>query len=663
MKSFDIGLSALHAQQQTLSVLGNNLANASTPGYHRQRVELVDRIPSQNGNLPIGAGVEIAKITRLRNSAVETALLRNSSEAGLSSQTLEIVRKIESLLTPGDASVHASLSNFFNRLEKVSNAPQDLTVRREFLSSASELMQSFNSIDGQMASLTRDVRLDLDRAVKDANQLLTDIASLNARVFESRASGIEPNDVLDRRDQLLTRLSEFMEVEMVTQDNGREVVLVAGGSLSIGMKPVEIRAKSFKDGSVGITAAGSSIVFNRNSGRLQAMLTALNGTLPEFKGRLRELSREIIHAVDQQHAQGISDLGPYSVLIGSRSVIGSRTVNDIAVPLAESSPEFPITKGDLYVTTTQDSTGIRRTLRVSIDPATDSLIDVAAKLDALTGVVASVDAVRRTMVISTEGNYSIDFTGRPDNVPDLTAMTGTSRPEFSGLYSGNVNDQWTTSFSGAGTIGVTPGLNLTIRDPAGNVIAVQDVGAGYEAGTPFDVRDGVFLTLSSGTVAAADSFSLNVITNPDETGILSALGINSLFDGALQGALRVREDLLQNPERLATSRTGSPGGAQNIALMAELRDRRLDVLGGRTFVEEMSDITAESGLEVQAADSQNDQLQSFRQRLQADRDALSGVDINQEMLEMMQAERAYQGAARYLSVVDQMLQELFRLVQ
>ena len=81
MKSFDIGLSALRAQQQTLSVLGNNLANAATPGYHRQRVELANRAPLENDNLHVGTGVDVTRITRLRNSAIETALMRKTSEA------------------------------------------------------------------------------------------------------------------------------------------------------------------------------------------------------------------------------------------------------------------------------------------------------------------------------------------------------------------------------------------------------------------------------------------------------------------------------------------------------------------------------------------------------------------------------------------------------
>jgi flagellar hook-associated protein 1 len=657
MRAFEIGLSSLRAQQQTLSVLGNNLANAATPGYHRQRVELNTRFPLREDDHHVGTGVDVSRIARLRNSAVETALLRNTSEAGTSQQTLEINRQIESLLTPGDATIHETLSNFFNRLEKASNAPQDLTVRQEFISSADELMSSFNTLDQKLATLEREVRLNVDDGVKDVNQLLNDIAGLNSLIFQTRASSSEPNDLLDRRDAMVTKLTEWVDADSVSLGDGREQVLIAGGAVIVGNQSAALRSRDYRNGTTEITLNELTTPLSLGSGKLKAMTSALNETIPSFRERLREMAREIIRTVDQQHAQGMSDQGPYSVLLGTRGVL------NLTVPLNSSVPEFPVNSGDLYVTVTEDATGIRRTEKVSMDTSTESLTDIATKLTALDGVVATIDTVRRTLMISAEGSYSIDFAGRPDNVPVLTSMTGTSRPEFSGHFHGDAPNDWSVTFSGAGTVGETVGLTATIRNSSGQVIALQNIGAGYEAGVAVEIRDGVALQFGSGTINAADTFSLKLTNNADETGILSALGINSLFSGSEPGLFRVREELRRNPERLATSATGQPGDAINLASMAKLRDLRLDGLSGRTFTEEIADITAESGLIVQAADSRSTQLENYQSRLQADRDALSGVDINEEMLLMMQGQRAYQAAARFISVADQMLEELFTIAR
>ncbi len=568
MKAFDIGLSALRAQQLTLSVQGNNLANSATPGYHRQVADLASRAPLQNDRFSIGAGVDVKGVRRLQATAIETALLRNSSEAGYSQQTQDIAKQIESLLTPGDGSIHASLSNFFNRMEKVANAPHDRTVRQEFLSSASELMQRFSGLNQELGLVGRDVALSLNDAVKQVNQHVKDIAQLNSEIFRARTMGVTPNELLDRRDQIASQLSAYMEVGSRTLPNGQEDTQLAGGRVSIGTLPVTFRVVQDANGNTGIGVNDLPTGIALNSGSLAAMTAALNETIPEFQSRLRDLSRGIVQAVDQQHAQGISDRGPSTVLIGNRSV------KDISVPLARSSPEFPVSYGGLSVTVTDNSTGVRRTETITIDPDRDSLEDVATKLSSISGVSASVDSVGRRLLIAANGPYSIDFAGRSDNPSDLT-----------------------------------------------------------------------------------------INTRPDETGILAALGIGSLFEGSEPDSFKVRSEILENPDQLAVSVSGLPGDGRNIAAMASLRDVRFDSLGGRTLTEEMADVTAESGLQVQTSESQNAQLQGFRQRLEIDRDAISGVDINEEMLQMMQTQRAYQAAAKLITTADQMLSELFQLVR
>ena len=568
MKAFDIGLSALRAQQLTLSVQGNNLANASTPGYHRQVATLASRASLRDDNFSIGSGVSVTDVQRLQTTAIETSLLRNSSEAGYSQQTLGVAKQIESLLTPGDASIHASLSSFFNRLEKVANSPQDQTVRKEFLTSATELMNGFNSLDQQLASVGRDVSLSLNDGIKQVNQQVKDIAAMNSEIFRARTLGITPNELLDRRDQISSQLSRYMEVESRTLPNGQEETQLAGGRISIGTVPVTFRVMQDSDGRTGVAVNNLPTATTLNSGSLAAMTTALNETIPEFQSRLRDLARGIVQAVDQQHAQGISARGPATVLIGNRGV------KDVALPLARSNPAFPVSYGDLSVTVTDTVTGVRRTENITINPDSDSLQDIAAKLSAVSGVTASIDTDRNTLLITAQSGSTIDFAGRSDNPSDT---------------------------------------------------------------------------------------SIN--SHPDETGILAALGINSLFEGSEPGTLKVRSEISENPDQLATSMSGQPGDGRNMAAMASVRDVRFDALGGRTFTEEMADVTAESGLQVQTSDSQNTQLQAFRQRLETDRDAVSGVDINEEMLQMMQTQRAYQAAAKLITTADQMLTELFQLVR
>ncbi|MDA1230751.1 MAG: flagellar hook-associated protein FlgK, partial [Planctomycetota bacterium] len=546
----------------------NNLANASTPGYHRRVANYASRAPLRSDRFSVGSGVDIGSVQRLQSAAIEKSLLRNSSEAGFSQQSLDIANQIESLLTPSDTSIHSSLSDFFNGLEKVANSPQDLTVRRDFLSSATELMNGFRTLDQQLSSLSREVSLSLNDSVKQVNQYVKNIAKLNTDIFQARTMGISDSSLLDQRDLITSQLSNYIEVENTTTSDGHEITRIAGGTVTVGSQPVTFSVRKDAQGAIGISVGDVQTTIALNSGSFAATTTALNDTIPQFQSRLRDLARGIVQTVDQQHAQGISDQGPATVLRGGRSV------TSVTLPLARSNPEFPINSGNLSVSVTNISTGVRQTQIISINPAVDSLNDVAAKLSTIPGVVASVNSTTNTLVIAGNGTNAIDFSGRSD-----------------------------------------------------------------------------------------DPLDLSINPRPDESGILAALGIGSLFQGSEPGNFKVRDAILQNPEQFVVSTTGLPGDGRNAAAMASLRDVRFDPLGGRTFTEELADVTAESGLQVQTSDTQNTQLQTFRQRLEMDQASISGVDINEEMLKMMQTQRGYQAAAKLITTADQMLTELFNLIR
>lgn len=441
-------------------------------------------------------------------------------------------------------------------------------MRREFLSSATELMNGFRSLDQQLSSLGREVGLNLDDSVKQVNQYVKDIASLNAEILQARAMGISDNSLLDQRDQITSRLSSYLEVENTTTSDGHEITQIAGGKVAIGSRPITFAVIRDAQGTIGISVGNLQSIIPLNSGSFAAMTTAMNDTIPQFQIRLRDLARGIVQTVDQQHAQGISDQGPATVLQGNRGV------SSASLPLARSKPEFPINYGNLSVSVTDTATGVRQTQIITINPAVDSLDDVAAKLSTIPGVVASVDSSTNTLTIAGQGTYAIDFSGRSDD--------------------------------------------------------------------PLDHR-------------------LN--PRPDETGILAALGIGSLFQGSEPGNFKVRDAIFQNPEQFVVSATGLPGDGRNAAAMASLRDVRFGPLSGRTFTEEMADVTAESGLQVRTSDTQNTQLQSFRQRLEIDQASISGVDVNEEMLKMMETQRGYQATAKLITTADQMLTELFNIIR
>lgn len=657
MQALDIGLSALRTQQQQLTTLGNNIANASTPGYHRQRVQLVDRPGVLQGRHLVGTGVDVASIVRLRDVATEEAILRNESLIGLVETELSVAEDVERLLTPSETSVHARLSDFFNRLEALANNPEEITVRGEFLNAAESLVAEFNHIDNELYRLDRQLQDEASLATREINQLIDNIAELNEKIYYERGVGREPNDLLDRRDALVTDLSKWLDVSVDTLENGRDVVYVGGGAITISATPKHVAVQHDLNGNLQLVREADQSVIPISSGKMRGLLDASNQTIPSVRQTFDVFASELVQTIDQQHALGLPAGGPYAILHGTRPV------DDLTLPLSQAGTVFPIEAGELTITVTDPGSGARTSHRISIDPAVDSLTDVTARLDALSGVTATIDPQTNTLVVGGESGLLVDFAGRPDNVPDLSGVAGTTQPEFSGSYTGAANGQFDVTFSGPGDIGTTAGLTATVRNQSGDVLAILDVGAGYEAGQPLAVADGVSLAFSAGTVVGSDTFSVLTTANGDTSGLLSSLGLNSLFGGAGPGDFQVKDSLIADPSLLGVSTTGRSGEAQNIALLAALRDLPSDQLQGRTFVESLADLTAGAGLDVQHARSQESQLMAFGERLQRDRDSVSGVDPNEELLRMLEVERAFQAAARFVTVIDETITELLNMAR
>ncbi|MEQ9408597.1 MAG: flagellar hook-associated protein FlgK [Fuerstiella sp.] len=656
MKAYDIGLSAIRAHTQTLNTIGNNIANAATPGYHRQRVDLMTRPPNYDGHDLIGSGVEVANIRQVIDYATEDGILRNQGQLGRNQAALDIASEIETLLTPDDNSIHASLSEFFNSLESVANAPEVETLSSELIVTAQSLLDQFSEIQNSLLDQRGSLLNSARDGAEEINRAISEIAGLNRNIQIARARGQSPNDLLDRRDQTLNELAQWTDVSLQRNVDGRDIVTIGSGAFSFSDLPKAVEVAHSEDG-WGLVFAGTDRTVSLNGGRIGGLLEAVNETIPETLERLDQLASAIVRNIDQQHAQGLTKNGAFSVIQATRAV------DDASVPLEDTDLAFPVTKGEFTLTVTDTGTGSRTSHRVAIDPAVDSLQDIAARISALSNVNAAVNLDSGLLRISGAGPYQIDFAGRTDNSFDLTSFSGSSVPLLSGDYEGSANDNWTVSFNNSGTVGVTDGLRATVTSSSGQIIGTLDVGSGYVPGVPLVLADGLSLQFSTGTVAATDTTSALVTADSDPTGVLSALGLNSFFSGSTVGEFAVRSDLLQRPENMALSSSGQPGDAGNFAALAGLRDLQNDELDDRTFIEELADFTADAGLAAAHAAGNQELLTTYATRLQEQRESVSGVSTEEEFLLMLEVERAFQAAARFISTVDETLTEIMGIIQ
>ncbi|MEZ6064746.1 MAG: flagellar basal body rod C-terminal domain-containing protein [Planctomycetaceae bacterium] len=316
------------------------------------------------------------------------------------------------------------------------------------------------------------------------------------------------------------------------------------------------------------------------------------------------------------------------------------------------------------MTITDQLTLQRTTHRISIDPAVDTLNDVLTRLDAIPGLQASRDAATGLVTLRANTGHQFDFAGRLDQQPASSSITGTAAPTVGGQYTGTSNTNWTITAIDSGTIGGATPLRLEVRDTVtGNLLDTIDVGAGYTAGQLVALPEGVRLQLATGTLNSGDSWTIAPVANPDTARLLPALGIGGFFADTADGGVRVADGIRVQPARLALSRTGLAGDQSNLARLLQLRDEPIGSFGGASFEEHLASLIGMVGSEVRAATIEQEHLDNLQVHLSEQRAAVSGVDVNEEMLRLLQFQQAFQSAARFVSSVNESMEELFAMIR
>jgi flagellar hook-associated protein FlgK len=237
-------------------------------------------------------------------------------------------------------------------------------------------------------------------------------------------------------------------------------------------------------------------------------------------------------------------------------------------------------------------------------------------------------------------------------------------PQVSGSYSGAANDAWTFRPSGDGTIGSTVGLKINVFDKNGAQIAQLDVGSNYQPGSELEVRDGVKLAFGLGDVSQSnnDLFRLDVLADSDTADVLPALGLNTLFTGNDASTIAVRGSLIDNPSLFAASASGASGDAGNVLRLLQLGDSAISGLQGRSFDNSVADWIGGVALELSNASDAAASEDFMQQSLQSRKDQISGVNVDEELAQMIVAQQAYSAAGEYLRVVNQLSNELFNII-
>ena len=235
MAGYEIGISGIHAAQKALTIIGNNIANAATEGYHRQAINLVPATDAYSNGAMVGQGVQYAGVIRNIDTVLETEILRQESSLSEMGRRLEMLRTVESAfgeLTTGGLTT--AMDDFFASFHDLSMRPEDVNIQSEVLSKAQTLVSQMNNISMIVSNMNEMTYSESLATVERINLLAEQIAVLNQEVYNQKMRGFDPNNTLDQRDKLITELGRLIGIRTHVRDNGMVDIVASDFSLVIG---------------------------------------------------------------------------------------------------------------------------------------------------------------------------------------------------------------------------------------------------------------------------------------------------------------------------------------------------------------------------------------------------------------------------------------------
>ena len=320
----NIGLSSLYASRRGLELTGQNVANANTEGYSRQRVRLQGEggpvVPAlQAAYDGVGNGVTVVDTQRLRDAFLEArSVVERGADGALRARQAAYARLEGVLQEPSESGLQSQLDDFWSGWDDVANSPADSTARSQLLERAGTLAAGLNGAAERLEQQWSASREQLVATVAQVNAAADAVADFNKAIASAVQAGDSPNDLMDSRDLVVQQLAEKIGITTRSGPHGTTDVLLGGFALVEGRtsRQVEVGGGTSLAGAapappatpapVTVTAGGAPLAVGGTTGGL---LAELKDVLPPFHAELAQVARQLHDSVNTQHAAGFDRSG------------------------------------------------------------------------------------------------------------------------------------------------------------------------------------------------------------------------------------------------------------------------------------------------------------------------------------------------------------------
>ena len=607
----EMGKRSLNAHNQGLITVGHNLANASTEGYSRQRVELGEFYPIYAPELnreetpgQIGQGVMIDRIERMKDELLEGRIDVESGLEGYWGARDKYVLQLEQIHNePSDSSVRTLMDKFWDSWQELSLRPSDAGAREAVLSRGDALADGIRDQYRRLTDFRAAVDGDVRGTVQQVNEYSRQIATLNVEIQKSKALGDNPNDLMDRRDVLVEKLGHLMPITVDQRDSDEFMVHTDGMILVQGKIARTFEMKGADDeGFASPYWKDTGLAADIKGGTLGALLELRDVDARNEIQTLDTMALSFTDLVNETHRDGYG--------------VNGRTGLDFF-------KEWPFINN---VAGNYDRNGDGQYDSTYVYRMTGKNALVAQEQIGLAG----------TIKISTAGGVSEVPYNPTDTVADLVSRVNHAGAEVTARLTRD----------GKLELRATPAAER--GEPDFVVRHVEDSGqflVGYAG-----------LLRASGAEGAYDWGRADATTALRQDGAAFAVAPLAHPSGWLAVAPELRSDPLSIAAGFGENGRPAAAGDGSAALaIASLRTQAVMVGSLRTFDDHFAEAVARVGLSGERAQNAAATHDRIGKELRDLRSSISGVNMDEELANMIKFQHGYSAAAKFVTQVDSML--------
>jgi len=611
----NIGSSALYAAMKGLDLTGHNIANVGTDGYSRQRVEQTARPGGSVSRLATGDGVQVTGTQRLNDALLESRLVRDGAEVSRLSTFESLATRADRLLSDADSGLSASLGNFFSGLQKVAADPASTAARQAALGDAESLALRFGSLHGELSAMDAEIDQRLTQAVATINDLAAGVAKLNRSIA---LAGQRPSpDLLDQRQVLVQQIAGQVGVTTLPQEDGSLNVFTSSGQpLVVGerVSPLGTTDDLYRPGRVDITSGNARVTGLLGGGVIGGLMDARRNLVDPALEKLGRVAVDLASEVNAVQAQGLTQAGTVGAAL------------------------FTLPTGEAFAAST--NTGSATASVAFGDVSQLEGHDLLLRNNAGTWQITRA-----------RSGEVLGFTGT-GAAGDPFVVEGV-RITLSGVAASGDSFRISPTREGAG------GLALTTSDPRhfaaagrlGSSAALANSGSG-RIGAPLvtDPSHAQLTTPASITFVTATSYQIDAgpVTAFAPGDTISANG----WSVTLAGAPAAGDSFGIGPTPAGSSDN------RNALALAGIAQRALLDGGRNTLAAANTNLVTQVGATALQVGTAKTAAVAVRTQGVAERDAVSGVNLDEEAANLVRYQQAYQAAAQVIATASSLFDTL-----